>query len=146
MTDNCIISLRSAAERFRGFSLNLKTCDIALLPDAHELVVNVQSGYFTVIGWNVRHVINDGTFTQEELPLVLTLLHAWPSFVENGKLLQVVTKRSAEKMNANHEQTMNLFHRLVEECRHSLRPFGIEIENIGGQGYKLSPLREGAGE
>jgi hypothetical protein len=131
-----------AGKQYGSFSLNLEECGIALLPDEHELVINLSTGHFMLINWDVRHIVADGLFSEAELPMMLTLLHSWPSYIQNEKLLQAITGRSAEEITAlldsNHHAALEPLHRLVEGCRAPFRTIGIEIQNVSGQGYKLS--------
>ncbi len=131
-----------AGKQYRGFSLNLEECGIALLPDEHEIVVNVETGYFLLVNWDVRHIVADGVFSEVELPMMLTLLHSWPSYIQNEKLLQAITGRSAQEiaalLDSDHHAALEPLHHLIDGCRVPFRAVGIEIQNINGQGYKLS--------
>jgi hypothetical protein len=132
-----------AGKQFRSFSLYLDYGNVALLPDEHDLVLNVQTGQFALINWNVRYVVADGRFDPAgELPLAFILLDAWPSYVENIKLLQVVTGYAkgevADLIELGGDQALDPLRCLVDACRKLLRPIGIEIQNINGLGFKLS--------
>jgi hypothetical protein len=134
-----------AGEQFREFPLYLHYGRVALLPDEHDLVVNVQSGHFVLINWHVRYVVTDGQFTPSsgELSLMLTLLNDWPSFVPNRKLLQAMMEPSTEEntaiFNASDKQhKLDALHRLVNSCNEQLRACGLEIQSVNNHGYKLS--------
>ncbi len=141
MTSNSIIPL-PAGKQFRGFSLDIEATDIALLADEHEIVVNVETGRFLLVNWDVRHVVADGVLSEAELPMMIALLNAWPSYIQNEKLLQAITGRSAEEiiilLDNNHNAALEPLHRLIEGCRAPFRAIGIEIQNVSGLGYKLS--------
>ncbi len=143
MTSNPImLQALPAGKQYQGFSLSLEESGISLLPDEHELIVNGVTGHFMVVNWDVRHVVADGLFSEAELPMMIALLNAWPSYIQNEKLLQAITGQSAQEITAlldsNHYAALEPLHRLVEGCRAPFRTFGIEIQNVGGQGYKLS--------
>jgi len=144
MTSDRIISLAPLAEgkHYQSFSLYVETPGISLLPDEHELVVNVVSGHFMLINWNVRYVVIDGLFSTDELAFMLLLLSDWPSYVPLEKLLQAVNCQSAEQivqlLDRERDQAVALLHDLAEHCRRCLRPFGIDVQNVHGLGYKLS--------
>jgi hypothetical protein len=143
---NGIIQPLPAGKQFREFPLYLNYGKVALLPDEHDLIVNVQSGHFILINWNVRYVIGDGQFNPTgELPFVFSLLSAWPSFVPNAVLLQEVTGKArgecVDLIELGGEQALEPLRRFAESCRVQLHSFNIDVEDIGGDGYKLSPWK-----
>jgi len=143
---NGIIPPLPAGKQFREFPLHLNYGKVALLPDEHDLVVNVQSGHFTLINWSVRYVVTDGQFNPTgELPFMFSLLSAWPSFVRNEVLLQDVTDKARgeceDLIELGGEHALEPLRRLAESCRGQLHNFNIDIEDINGQGYKLSPWK-----
>jgi hypothetical protein len=141
-----------AGKQFRGFSLEVGTLTsshLAPLPDEHELVINMQTGHYVVINWDVRYACVDGVFSKEELALAWTLLTAWPSYVTNEKLLYALMNRSASEiedlLELGREETLQPLRALVTSCCEHFHAFGIEIQEIDGNGYKLShytPTRE----
>lgn len=135
-----------AGKQFQCFALDIASASIGLLPDEHELIVNAQSGHYMLINWDVRYVAADGQFSQAELPFILVLLGAWPSYVPNRKLLQSVTNRSAseiaEILDIAYVQAVEPLRQMAESCRRQLRQIGIDIESVQDLGYKLGRWRE----
>jgi hypothetical protein len=131
-------------KQFRHFSFAIPGTK-ALLPEEHELVVNVQTGHFLVLNWeqDSRYLVCDGLFIGSELSLMLALLNAWPSMVENHKLLWVVAHRPAEQIvlllqeEETSAEALRLLHQLVEDCCCKTRVFGVDILAVEGSGYKL---------
>jgi hypothetical protein len=152
MASNHIIPLQPlpAGKWFRSFSLDLQHAGIALLPPEHELIVNVETGHYLVLNWDVRYPCTDGMFSKAELPLVLALLGSWPSYIQNEKLLQLVTRQPVEEIadliELAPDETLEPLHSLVDRCRLHFHKFGIEIQDTSGQGYKLSRYIAGRGE
>jgi hypothetical protein len=141
-SDQIIPQPLPSGKEYRGFELNLGHAGIALLPDEHEFVVNAKTGHFMLVNWDGRLFVADGVFSEAELPFMLALLDGWPSYVPNAKLLHAVLQlpgdQIAQRLDQEHEQTLAALHDLVEHCRPLLRSYGIEIQNVSGQGYKLS--------
>jgi hypothetical protein len=131
-------------KQYQRFSLKISQADLALLADEHEIILNLESGHYTILNWDVRYLVADGFFSQEELRFISLLLERWPSFVPNDLLLQVVIQQDQAQitqfLDTQHDQALGLLHTLAGSCRHQLRPYGIEIEDIDGYGYKLSCL------
>jgi len=142
----------SAGKQFRGFSLEvgaLTSSHLALLPDEHELIINTQTGHYIVVNWDVRYLCVDGVFSKGEQILAWVLLTAWPSYVPNEKLLYALMDRSHSEiedlLELNREETLQPLRELVTTCRAHFHAFGIEIQEINGNGYKLghyAPPRE----
>lgn len=142
---NHIIPL-PAGKQFQEFPLYLGYGEVALLPDEHDLVLNTRSGQYVLINWSVRYVVIDGKFSPVgELPLMLALLSAWPSFVPNEVLLQEVTGRARgeceDLIELGGEHALAPLRHIAESCRSQLHSFNIDIEDMNGQGYKLSPWK-----
>jgi hypothetical protein len=136
-------------KHYQGFSLGLNDVGLALLPEEHEIVINAESGHYTILNWDMRYLVADGFFSQEELRFMAVLLEQWPSYVPNDMLLQAVTQQDlaqvTQLLDTQHDQeALTLLHGLAESCRHQMHSHGIEIEDIGGNGYKLSPVKKGA--
>jgi hypothetical protein len=141
MTSKRIIPF-SAGKHFAGYALDIENPDINLLADEHEIVINTQTGHYTLINWDMRHVVTDGTFGPENQALMISLLEAWPTYVTIEKLLMASLRRGLEEINQASEterdrMILNL-RCCIEECGQQLHPIGIGIQSISNLGYKLS--------
>ena len=136
----------SPGGQFVSFSLDASTGDhqLMLLPDEHELIINVQSGHFVVVNWDDRYIALDGQFHEHELPLMLAVLNAWPSYVPVKKVLYAIFDQSIEDIEElvaiDQVAVMTTVEHLVRTCNAQLAPLGITIQKIEDVGYKLSSL------
>jgi len=135
-------ALLGAGKQYKGFPLEVPCAGIKILPDGHEIVLNTESGHYTILNWDMRYLVADGCFTQDELRFMAVLLNRWPSYVPNEKLLQSVTQQETEQINllldTQREETLVALHALAENCSQHLRSYGIDIQMVGTFGYKLS--------
>lgn len=142
MTSHRIIPL-SEPKHYQGFTLDIENPDINLLADEHELVVNLETGHYTLINWDIRYIAADGTFGPEELTLILSLLTAWPTYVPVEKLLMASQRIGLEEINQASESKRDRMHLklrcCIAECQQKMHHLGIDIQTIGDTlGYKLS--------
>lgn len=145
MTSKRIIPLPEGTN-YRGFSLDIENPDINLLADENEIVINTQTGHYTLINWDMRHVVTDGTFGPEHQALVISLLEAWPTYIPMEKLLMASQRIGLEEINQASEierdrMLLNLRCH-IEECGQQLHPMGIGIQSISNLGYKLSRYQQ----
>lgn len=142
-SNQIMLQPEEADKSYQCFSLKIKhpNVDIALLPDGQELIINTCTGSFVVVNWEQRSLLVDGVLSELELALLLALLHAWPSYIENQKLLQAIhlsVEEAAQLLSVESETALEPLHHLVNDCRILVQQFGVEIHDISGQGYKLS--------
>jgi hypothetical protein len=142
-SNQIMLQSEEADKSYQVFSLKIKhpNVDIALLSDEQELIINTNSGTFVVVNWEQRSFLTDGVLSEPELALLLALLHAWPSYIENQKLLQAIMHLSVEEvaqlLSVESETALEPLHHLVNDCRVLVQQFGVEIHNVNSQGYKL---------
>lgn len=131
-----------ARQPYSCFSLNLQFAGVALLPPEHEFILNQETGHFIVVNWADRYIVTDGEFGHLEREPALSLLHHWPSYVSNEKLLIAIATRAPEEMveaiDNDHEVALKLLLGVMDGCQECLRPIGIRVEEINQYGYKLS--------
>ena len=136
-------------KQYKHFSLEVACAGIKILPDEHEIVLNTESGHYTILNWNMRYFVADGFFTQDELRFMLVLLDRWPSYVPNDTLLQVVAQQEAayitQLLDTQGDQVLGALRILAESCRRKMHPYGIDIQKFGIVGYKISPLESEKG-
>jgi hypothetical protein len=137
--------------KFRRFGLRIGTKEgtMTLLLEEHEIVVDTANAYITLVDWQARSFCDAWALGQEEVTLLLVLLNDWPSFVPNERLLQVMLNATVEQIAAllEHDPSqVEQLQRLMDTCRSKMHRFGIEIEDVHGDGYKLSRLLVRAGE
>ncbi len=134
-----------------GFSLDASTASYRhmLLPDEHEIVVNMQTGHYMVVNWDGRYVAVDGRFHELELQLMLALLSAWPSYLPREKVLHALFDRTIsdieELVAIDQAAVSKTVEHVVQSCNAQLALLGLKIQKIEDVGYKLSRL-EGKGE
>ena len=128
---------------YASFSLNLQLTGVALLPPEHEFTLNQETGHFIVVNWADRYIVTDGEFGQLERAPALSLLHYWPSYVPNEKLLTAIATQAPEEMveafDNDHEVALKLLQGVMNGCQECLQPIGIRVEEVNQYGYKLSP-------
>ena len=133
-----------SGKQYRRFSLEVADADIKILPDEHEIVLNIESGHYTILNWAIRYFIADGFFSHDELRFMFVLLDRWPSYVPNDTLLQVVAQQEAtyitQLLDTQGDQVLGALRILAESCRRKMHPYGIDIQKFGIVGYKISPL------
>ncbi len=121
----------------------------ALLPHDHELVVNKVSGKVTQVDWERRRFVADSSFTDEELPLIMTLLNDWPSHVPYEKMLVVVSDETPEQIaqRVGEARTTNTLaavltpvRTILTTCNERMHLFSIDIAAVYETGYLLIPL------
>jgi len=114
-----------------------------LLPPEHEFTLNQETGHFIVVNWADRSIVTDGEFGFLERAPVLALLHYWPSYVPNEKLLTAIATQAPEEMveafDNDHEVALKLLQGVMNGCQECLQPIGIRVEEVNQYGYKLSP-------
>ncbi len=144
-----------ATERFLQFTLRLN--NVSLLPERFSLVVDTLMGTITLVDWQnaqFLHVIE--VVDDERFEVLLTLLRRWPSFVPYERLLphlgiQLTDQesealervRTSGKANESDEEqaqdklareqlqpVLQTLRDLLEDCRHALHSFGIDIATV----------------
>jgi hypothetical protein len=132
---------------YASFSLNLQLVGVALLPPEHEFILNQETGHFIVVNWADRCIISDGEFGQLERAPALALLHHWPSYVPNEKLLTAIATQAPEEMaeavDDDHAIALKLLQSVMNGCQECLQPIGIKVEEVSRRGYKLSLFQRG---
>lgn len=127
----------------------------ALLPPEHELVMNKVSGKVTLVDWERRRFVSDSSFTDEELPLILTLLNDWPSYVPYEKMLILTSDETPEQIAQRVEEahTTNTLatiltpvRSLLTACNEHMHLFSIDIAAFYEQEEGALALSVDAGE
>lgn len=148
--------------------------DISLLPEHHTLVVNLLTGGVTLVNWQSGRFLAHTTFDDDQLPILLTLLEQWPSYVPIEKFFPLVgiapieqllddlerVRVSGYKGETEHEHTLDLLAReriqpvlqplrsLIASCIPTLNTcFGITIASILDTGpilHRYIPFRSAA--
>ncbi len=135
-------------EQYEYYPLDTAT-GYALLPDEHELVVNKRSGKVTLVNWERRRFLAESSFTDQELPLVRTLLSDWPSYVPYEKILVLVSDELQQAILQRLEEARQMktletvlepVRSILKECQERVNLFGINIAAVYEHGYLLIPL------
>lgn len=122
---------------------------VSLLPDEHELVVNRLNGHVTLVNWELRRFLAECGFTDEELPLMLILLEAWPSYISYENMLALVSEDTPEeiarRVDAAREaetlgEVLTPLRVILKACQERMNLFGIQIAAVYRYGYLLIPL------
>ncbi len=134
-----------------------KPRDISLLPEHHTLVVNLLAGGVTLVNWQSGRFLAHCSFDDDQLPILLTLLEQWPSYVPIEHFFPLVhvtpteqllddlerVRISGYKGETEHEHALDLLARervqpvlqplrtLIASCIPTLNTcFGITITSI----------------
>ncbi len=131
---------RYADERYAYYPMSRPR--IALGSMEEELVINATCGQMLLINWHQRCVIEICMFQQEQFNIVEALVHAWPSYVENDKLLCILLQQPKARVvqlldSDRRAEVLRSLDLLLESCREQLLVVGIEIRLVEGFGYKL---------
>ncbi len=135
----------------------------SLLPDDSEIVVNHDSGQVVLVRWGYREFSTECSFTDQELPLILALLEAWPGYVPYEKMLGLVgekpeliaelleASRAAEGLDEERGtdilwesamgRTLTPVRDWLKQCQDRLHQFALEIAAVRHRGYLLIPYR-----
>ena len=131
-----------SGKQYKRFSLEVADAGIKILPDEHEIVLNIESGHYTILDWNMRYFVTDGFFNRDELRFMFVLLDRWPSYVPNDTILQVVTQQEVtyitQLLDTQSDQLLGALRVLAESCRRLMHPHGIDIQRFGSFGYKIA--------
>ncbi len=134
----------------------LDVAEHTLHPHEHEIVVNIYTGHAMLIDWEQRQVRADVTFLPHQLPLMLTLLDKWPSYVEYEKLIPLLIRNpqlaeqimqcieiARQQEPAERTTMLNVMlaplRDTLQACHERLRSFGIAIVPVYENGYLLAP-------
>ncbi len=120
-----------------------------LLPTGYEMVVNKVSGRVTLLNWNRRRVVTECSFSDQELPLIIALLNAWPSFAPYEHMLALTSDEPAYSIAQRVEETrdtdaldtlLSPVRTILKECQERVNMLGIKIAAVLDTGFLLIAL------
>jgi hypothetical protein len=127
---------------------SLRSSEVSVLPDGCGLVIHPSDGRVTLVDWSHGIFLAECAFTTKELPLILALLDAWPSYCPYARLLSFLCGEPEESIAKRLKPLLaEALQLAIAPAREELKGYrqrlallGLCIRSVYETGYLLCPL------